>query len=193
MIESLYWTIQSTFIINIKTVLKFAIPIYAIIYLLFKVKNKNKKKSLYKILIEFCFTGYIVTVLLLTEILSINLANFNSIKLTPNLIPLLETVKDFMYYPYGAAQQILLNIIFFIPFGIFFLCIYNRKNKLKIMTITSVLFSLFIECTQYFSGRYFDIDDIIWNTIGAIIGLLIYSFIQKIASKKDTIQELVTK
>ena len=123
MIESLYWTIQSTFIINIKTVLKFAIPIYAIIYLLFKVKNKNKKKSLYKILIEFCFTGYIVTVLLLTEILSINLANFNSIKLTPNLIPLLETVKDFMYYPYGAAQQILLNIIFFVPFGIFFLCI----------------------------------------------------------------------
>ena len=76
---------------------------------------------------------------------------------------------------------------------VFFLCIYNRKNKLKIMTITSVLFSLFIECTQYFSGRYFDIDDIIWNTIGAIIGLLIYSFIQKIASKKDTIQELVTK
>ena len=75
MIESLYWTIQSTFIINIKTVLKFAIPISAIIYLLFKVKNKNKKKSLYKILIEFCFTGYIVTVLLLTEILSINLAN----------------------------------------------------------------------------------------------------------------------
>ena len=123
MIESLYWTIQSTFIINIKTVLKFAIPIYAIIYLLFKVKNKNKKKSLYKILIEFCFTGYIVTVLLLTEILSINLANFNSIKLTPNLIPLLETVKDFMYYPYGAAQQILLNIIFLYHL-VYFSCVF---------------------------------------------------------------------
>lgn len=56
------------------------------------------------------------------------------------------------------------------------------------MTIIALLFSLFIECTQYFSGRYFDIDDIIWNTIGAIIGLLIYSFIGKIVCRKNILQ-----
>ena len=167
MLESLYWTIKSTFLINIKTVLKFAMPIYIMYYLSSRLLNKNSNKTSYRILIEFCFTGYIITVLLLTDVLSINLINFNSIKLTPNLIPLLQTVKDFFYYRYGAVQQVLLNIIFFIPFG---------------------LFSLFIECTQYFSGRYFDIDDIIWNTIGAIIGLLIYSFIGKIVCRKNILQ-----
>ncbi|QPJ86658.1 hypothetical protein HH195_11590 (plasmid) [Sarcina sp. JB2] len=31
-------------------------------------------------------------------------------------------------------------------------------------------------------------DDIIWNTIGAIIGLLIYSFIGKIVCRKNILQ-----
>lgn len=99
-------------------------------YLSSRLLNKNSNKTLYRILIEFCFTGYIITVLLLTDVLSINLINFNSIKLTPNLIPLLQTVKDFFYYRYGAAQQVLLNIIFFIPFGLFFSYLYNKKINL---------------------------------------------------------------
>lgn len=130
MLESLYCTIKSTFLINIKTVLKFAMPIYIMYYLSSRLLNKNSNKTLYRILIEFCFTGYIITVLLLTDVLSINLINFNSIKLTPNLIPLLQTVKDFFYYRYGAAQQVLLNIIFFIPFGLFFSYLYNKKINL---------------------------------------------------------------
>ena len=47
----------------------------------------------------------------------------------------------------------------------------------------SLLSSLSIEVVQHFIGRSFDIDDVILNVSGAIIGFIIYKFLKLIREK----------
>ena len=60
-------------------------------------------------------------------------------------------------------------------------------KKLKPAIILTVIVSLTIECVQLNIGRTFDIDDIILNTIGGIIGSMIYIIVEKISYKAPKI------
>ena len=64
------------------------------------------------------------------------------------------------------------NIIMFIPIGLFIPLLWNLSNK-KVIFI-GFCFSLFIEIFQLFLTRGTDVDDLILNTIGTILGLLLY-------------------
>ena len=76
--------------------------------------------------------------------------------------------REFLYYLLG-------NIICFIPFG-GLLC-RNKTGALKVLII-SVLFSVAIEALQYVFGTgVTEIDDVILNTFGSMLG---YYFIHKI-------------
>ena len=89
-----------------------------------------------------------------------------------NMIPLIKlSFRDF--------QEPLLNIILFVPFG--FLTAIFLKPKFKKVIIWAILTSAGIELLQYIisyvTGVYFrvsDINDIIFNTLGAVIGLFFY-------------------
>ena len=63
------------------------------------------------------------------------------------------------------------NIFMFIPVGLLVSLIWNIKDKNVILI--GFLISLSIELTQLFLKRTTDIDDLILNTLGVIIGLLI--------------------
>ncbi|MGL4991705.1 MAG: VanZ family protein [Sarcina sp.] len=184
MIQSIYWMLQGTFLKNVGTVLIITIPIFIIILLLkFFIKGKSCL-SITKCTGEFIFLGYIVTVLLLTDTLSINLNDFSSFHMTPNLIPLITTLKDFSNYPSIVLEQVLLNIVFSIPFGVLFTTLYTKGKKRFFKTLlVALLFAAGIEILEYFTGRYMDIDDILWNTTGAIIGSSLYCLIFNILNK----------
>ena len=85
------------------------------------------------------------------------------------------------------------NIFLTIPYGIFLR--YYLKCNLKQTTIYTFILSLFFELTQltglYFiyprSYRLFDVDDLILNTLGGIIGYLIAKPIIKIIPSLDEI------
>ena len=78
-----------------------------------------------------------------------------------------------------AVYQVLYNIILFVPFGIYLR--YYFKFSFKKTVLYSFLLSLFFELTQlsglYFiyprSYRLFDVDDLIVNTLGGLLGYLI--------------------
>ncbi|WP_066874997.1 VanZ family protein [Clostridium mediterraneense] len=180
--QGLYWMIKGVIVANIKLVFILTIPIYTIILLVDKMILKNNK-SKYKYFIDFCFTGYIISVLILTEVLSKNLFSFSSMKLTPNLIPLVSILSNFINYPMGVLEQVLLNIIFFVPFGFFFMFKNITEKKIFKITIIASLFSLGIEILQYFSGRYADIDDIIWNTLGTVLGIGLFIVVKNIYNR----------
>ena len=89
-----------------------------------------------------------------------------------NLIPFREILR----YEVGTSEfnkQVIGSILLFIPFG-FFISNYCKIKKLGIITIVSLLSSLVIESVQHFIGRSFDVDDIILNVVGGIIGFLLY-------------------
>ncbi len=91
---------------------------------------------------------------------------------TNNVIPF----KEILRYEVGSKmfiKNILGNIILFVPFGLFVSYIMKTRKMWPILFIT-VVTSGIIEYTQLKIGRTFDIDDILLNLIGGLIGYLIY-------------------
>ena len=133
---------------------------------------------------RFCttlFLSYLLSVIYLTLFTfnhyvygkSVNLIFFDSIKLMLASKDLLLIIKN-----------ILGNLILFFPLG-FFLPILRKRFR-KFWTILGIGFfsSLLIEACQYeFAQRIFDVDDILLNTIGAIVGWIFYKFLNSIKEK----------
>ncbi len=77
------------------------------------------------------------------------------------------------------------NIIAFIPFGIFLVLLFPKKG----MSFKSVLFlsfclSLSLECLQIiFTIGNFDVDDLILNTTGGLLGHYVIKLYDKVYSK----------
>lgn len=69
------------------------------------------------------------------------------------------------------------NFAFFVPFGVLLYALLRQSGKTNLLlkaTLYGALFSLFIEVSQYvFMLGYSDIDDVIFNTLGALVGALI--------------------
>ena len=155
----------------------FAALIY--ILLLFTLwKDKGTKK----ILLNTVFYFYIVAVLTVT------------------VMPVIENIKYIGTFPYrymrlipfddyncgraAAFKQIVLNTLMFVPLG--FLLPLMGKHKFLFVTLVSFGFSTFIEVFQPFisSVRYSDITDVITNTLGGMMGYLIYFIIRKLMDKR---------
>ena len=94
-----------------------------------------------------------------------------------------------------AFLQVLFNIAMTIPFGIY-LRYYFKASLTKSIIITFIL-SLFFEITQLTglygiyprSYRLFDIDDLMLNTLGGIIGYLLEPLISSILPSREKIDE----
>lgn len=129
------------------------------------LRNTNSRLVLHKELFMLIFVAYI---LMLFELVTYSDVDFSG----TNFVPFREILR----YSIGTSEfnnQVLGNIILFIPFGYFVSSIVNFK-KVGGIFITTLLTSATIECVQYFIGRSFDIDDILLNVIGGIIGFLLY-------------------
>lgn len=71
------------------------------------------------------------------------------------------------------------NIVMFIPFGLLG-WIFPKLNDLRTLLFTFISAIIIIEALQYFSRLgIFEVDDIILNTFGVILGFLIKRFMEK--------------
>ena len=71
------------------------------------------------------------------------------------------------------------NIIFFMPFGFF-----HPKQNWKTILISGAVFSLLIEIIQYVGCLGLcELDDLICNSLGALIGFWIYQLAKKMYQK----------
>ncbi len=76
----------------------------------------------------------------------------------------------------GAATYIL-NVLLFVPFGFLIPAIWNKYQSLPRTILSGFLLSLNIEWLQLFNNRVTDVDDLITNTIGTLIGYVIWKMI----------------
>lgn len=63
-----------------------------------------------------------------------------------------------------------LNIELFVPLGFFLPTLFPRFRMLWSVALSGFLFSLTIELLQLLSYRVTDVDDLLMNTLGAVIG-----------------------
>lgn len=80
--------------------------------------------------------------------------------------------------------NLILNVGFFIPIGILLPLVTKKFRHLWLVTIIGFLFSLGIEATQFLTKTgIFDVDDLLTNTVGCIIGYCITMSVLTIAKK----------
>lgn len=95
-----------------------------------------------------------------------------------NVIPFKEITR----YQFGSKAfmyNVVGNIVLFIPLGYIISDYLHSKKSIHIILI-SIIISLTAELIQFKIGRAFDVDDVLLNTIGGIIGYLGYICVQAI-------------
>lgn len=135
----------------------------------------NKQRLvLYKEITMFCFIVYI---LLLYYIVTFQDNNYG----TNNFIPFREIFR----YDINSKlflKNVIGNVLLFVPFGIF-VSHYVKSKGVFPIAILSFIVSCSIEFAQSVIGRTADIDDVILNTIGGILGYYISKLGNKLLHK----------
>lgn len=167
-----------------------------IIYRLYNVV-KNKRINIAREIILFIFFVYFLFLLLLTIFKGgrIEFSNqFNSFMYREhgllgiiNIVPIKETINTFMHSETGmrnSLRNLIGNILVFMPLGFFIPLLFDKFNNLKKVLKVGCLSSLAIELCQLFvGGNVCDIDDVIYNTLGALAGFICYKTFETIIKK----------
>ncbi|MDO4523634.1 MAG: VanZ family protein [Eubacteriales bacterium] len=77
------------------------------------------------------------------------------------------------------------NVICFIPFGAILPVLCRKARKLFAIVLLSFEFSLLVECAQLLlKVGSFDVDDLFLNTLGGLIGFLLFLVCDMLRRKK---------
>ena len=79
----------------------------------------------------------------------------------------------------------------FIPLGVFIPIVFKSKRKLYQTAIISFAVTFSIEFFQFFIGRSSDIDDVITNLLGAVIGYMLFKVLHVFSQEKKWWNELL--
>lgn len=129
-----------------------------------KLFFKNMKRTIYYII----FVLYLASVYAVVGLPSINYIRLN---FTINVIPFIPMAGD--------IKNSILNVILFIPFGIALPFLWKKFSSLKQVILFSLGMSLLIEILQILTYRATDINDLLTNTGGAILGYLILKILSR--------------
>lgn len=140
-------------------------------YLILSIKNKQVRK--YQIHIVFLI--YLICILTLTFFKGAYGDGVAGINLNP-----LEIINDFNLSS-NTLLLLLGNLFLYIPIGIYIRYILNISSVKLFLGI--IIYCIIIEFIQYITKLgIFDINDIILNSCGFIIGVLIYEKIRRICA-----------
>lgn len=90
---------------------------------------------------------------------------------------LFKTIKMYIDYSYklNSFENLVGNVVVFIPFGFLLPYVIKHGRNFFVMLIHAFLFVTGIEVFQLFSAfGAFDVDDILLNCFGAVLGYLVY-------------------
>ena len=169
------------------------------LWIIYRIYNviKNKKTNIVREIILFIFFVYFLFLLLLTIFKGgrIEFSNqFNSYMYREhgllgiiNIVPIKDTINTFMHSETGlrnSLRNVIGNILVFMPLGFFIPLLFEKFNNLKKVLKVGCLSSLAIELSQLFVGsNVCDIDDVIYNTLGALAGFICYKTFETIIKK----------
>jgi len=137
---------------------------------------KNKEKIIiYK---ELLMLSFIIYILCLFQVVTFQ---DNTSWATNNFVPFKEILR------YNMTSRLFFknvvgNMLMFLPFG-FFVSYYLKNTKPFLTLLLTVIASVSIEIVQMSIGRVFDVDDIILNVCGGMLGYFGYYLLIKIGER----------
>ena len=149
----------------------------------FWVLNTIRFHNIKKTALYFIFATYLSAVYLFVGMPTLQFMRF---ELSLTLIPFLPMIVD--------LKNTILNIILFVPLGIMLPFLWKKYNTLKAALMFGFGMSLAIEILQILTYRATDINDVIANTVGTVLGYFIFRItscvfpsVMKFARKKNEI------
>lgn len=149
--------------------------------------RKKRKISIWFIGIIEIYILFIISVAILpiriikSDLIDTHFVMRNCFQLIP-----FQTIIQLFKSDTSIVKQVLGNIVLFIPIPIFIGFIKNNRKNSRLI-LSSIGCSLVLELLQLLldvltqtRSRVFDIDDIILNTLGIILGVSIYSILKKV-------------
>ena len=133
------------------------------------ILKKLFRQDIKRVVCYIIFSLYLSAIYAAVGLFSINNITFD---ITTNFIPIIPIIDDF--------NNSILNIVLFIPLGIFLPLYWEKFNSMKQTLLVGAAMSVIIEILQIFTFRATDINDVIMNTLGTAIGyLIVKNFIKK--------------
>ena len=141
------------------------IVLLAVYFIFLHLKERRRTFGHIAISCVFCF--YLTGILTLTGIWYVS--DFD-----PRIvyIPFVDMIR-------GPVDTIL-NVVLFIPLGIFLPLLYKKFDKMGKIALAGFLISASVEVVQMFGCGATDINDLITNTVGVCLGFCIYKMLCRI-------------
>jgi len=92
-----------------------------------------------------------------------------------NFVPFANEIDIVAYF---------LNVLLFIPLGLLAPVIWQKMNKLINVIGIGFFFTLLIEISQLLNNRRTDVDDILMNAFGAVVGFVLFRIWDKFTKSK---------
>ncbi|WP_176551430.1 VanZ family protein [Bacillus wiedmannii] len=194
--------VNSLYMINGSVFIIVGVICYLIVRSIFIGMKSKKGVNWWKELISFLFVIYIGMVVAITLFpIPIGFSTgIENIRLSINIIPFASIIKDIGKIGIAYDGDVLFmiglivrnvggNILLLMPLGFLAPIIWDKFKKIKNTILLGLAISISIELLQLteslFSGwgRITDIDDVIFNVIGSIVGYFIYKITLMLASK----------
>lgn len=102
-----------------------------------------------------------------------------------NMVPFHSIRENLSYGHSPVSWDMLYNMVMFVPFGIVY-CYYQKNFCIYKAIGLSFLTTLLIEAAQFvFKTGVVDIDDLMINTMGSLVGIFLYIVLRKILQWKQ--------
>lgn len=170
MIHSLYGNFKDIFLLTWPMVVVSLVTLIS--FRICYIYKNQVKVVLYREILLFFFAFY---VLCLFQIVTLTDA---SSSVGSNFVPFKEIMR-YKLFSRLFIKNVIGNVLLFLPYGYFVGRYFSLKSK-SLSFFLILLASISIECTQLSIGRVFDVDDIILNVVGGLLGYFIYLFLCKI-------------
>ena len=149
--------------------------LFRFIHIMFIKKRFEIKSEIVNVLYFISVMGIIGLTIFPIMVIN-NPEDYTEFYVRNNYIPF-SSINDLLEHDYYMVplQNILGNILLFMPFGFMLTLKFKRMNSLFSVSLIGFTCSLLIEVIQLnLPNRAFDTDDIILNTLGTSLGLLMY-------------------
>ena len=108
-----------------------------------------------------------------------------------NLRPFVWVSETYVMGWSRMVEQLILNVLMFVPLGFLAPMVFRTLRRLWKTAVFSLCCTVFIETVQYFTGRSADIDDVIMNLLGGILGFLAFALLNCFFREKPFWQKIL--
>lgn len=152
--------------------------ISVVILVSFRISYIIKKQEKFVFYKELLMLSFIIYILCLFQVVTFTDDVTWS---TNNFIPFKE-ISRYSITSRLFLKNVIGNMIMFLPFG-FFISYYLENKKPYLTLLLTLIASIAIELVQLSIGRVFDVDDILLNLCGGLLGFGLYYLLYRISEK----------